>query len=56
MLIHFTYSPANSEAASLYSNNMKEYIRRVRQTVEWSWIDPNEFDKEEQKDSQSSNE
>ncbi|TIB87865.1 ubiquitin-conjugating enzyme [Wallemia mellicola] len=49
-------SPANSEAASLYSNNMKEYIRRVRQTVEWSWIDPNEFDKEEEKESQSSNE
>ncbi|TIA71137.1 hypothetical protein E3P92_02778 [Wallemia ichthyophaga] len=37
-------SPANSEAASLYSNNMKEYIRRVRQTVELSWVDSNEVD------------
>jgi len=35
-------SPANAEAASLYRDNMKEYIRRVKQTVEESWLDPTE--------------
>ena len=32
-------SPANAEAASLYRENMKEYVRRVKLTVEQSWID-----------------
>ena len=45
-------SPANAEAAQLYRENMKEYVKRVRcagfgsplrpqvrQTVENSWID-----------------
>ncbi|KAK4683487.1 hypothetical protein P7C73_g6768, partial [Tremellales sp. Uapishka_1] len=31
--------PANVEAASLFKENMKEYERRVKQTVEWSWLD-----------------
>ena len=35
-------SPANAEAASLYRENMKEYVRRVRATVEESWLDPEE--------------
>ncbi|WFD04957.1 E2 ubiquitin-conjugating enzyme [Malassezia vespertilionis] len=35
-------SPANAEAASLYRENMKEYVRRVKQTVEQSWIDETE--------------
>ncbi|KIM24836.1 hypothetical protein M408DRAFT_331511 [Serendipita vermifera MAFF 305830] len=35
-------SPANAEAAGLYRDNMKEYIRRVKQTVEESWLDPTE--------------
>lgn len=35
-------SPANAEAASLYRENMKEYIRRVKLTVEQSWIDETE--------------
>ncbi|KAJ1880004.1 Ubiquitin-conjugating enzyme E2 2 [Coemansia sp. RSA 486] len=30
-------SPANAEAANLYRENRKEYIRRVRETVEESW-------------------
>lgn len=30
-------SPANSEAASLYNENRREYIRRVREIVEESW-------------------
>ncbi|CAI7730660.1 unnamed protein product [Closterium sp. NIES-54] len=30
-------SPANSEAARLYSENRREYIRRVREVVEQSW-------------------
>ena len=35
-------SPANAEAAQLYRENMKEYVRRVRATVEDSWLDPEE--------------
>ncbi|KAJ2692453.1 Ubiquitin-conjugating enzyme E2 2 [Coemansia spiralis] len=30
-------SPANAEAANLYRENRKEYVRRVRETVEYSW-------------------
>ncbi|KAL0142445.1 ubiquitin-conjugating enzyme E2 2 [Mucor lusitanicus] len=30
-------SPANAEAANLYRENRKEYVRRVRETVEESW-------------------
>ena len=33
-------SPANAEAAQLYRENMKEYVRRVKATVEESWLDP----------------
>lgn len=35
-------SPANAEAAQLYRENMKEYVRRVKATVEESWLDPEE--------------
>jgi ubiquitin-conjugating enzyme E2 A len=35
-------SPANAEAAALYRENMKEYVRRVKATVEESWLDPEE--------------
>lgn len=37
-----TCSPANAEAAQLYRENMKEYVRRVKLTVEESWLDPGE--------------
>ncbi|KAG2178064.1 hypothetical protein INT43_003317 [Umbelopsis isabellina] len=30
-------SPANAEAANLYRENRKEYVRRVREVVETSW-------------------
>ncbi|KAJ2355484.1 Ubiquitin-conjugating enzyme E2 2 [Coemansia sp. RSA 2618] len=30
-------SPANGEAATLYRENRKEYVRRVREIVEGSW-------------------
>ena len=30
-------SPANVEAAQLYTENRKEYVRRVREIVEQSW-------------------
>lgn len=30
-------SPANVEAAQLHRDNVKEYVKRVRQTVEASW-------------------
>jgi len=36
-------SPANAEAAQLYRENMKEYVRRVKVTVEESWLDPEEM-------------
>ncbi|KAL9710154.1 Ubiquitin-conjugating enzyme E2 2 [Leucoagaricus gongylophorus] len=36
-------SPANAEAAQLYRENMKEYVRRVKATVEESWLDPEEI-------------
>ena len=32
-------SPANSEASRLYSENRREYNRRVREVVEQSWVD-----------------
>ncbi|KAG0420143.1 Ubiquitin-conjugating enzyme E2 2 [Dictyocoela roeselum] len=32
-------SPANSDAASLYVEDRKEYLRRVRECVEDSWAD-----------------
>ena len=35
-------SPANAEAAQLYRENMKEYVRRVKGIVEESWLDPEE--------------
>lgn len=38
-------SPANAEAAQLYRDNMKEYVRRVKATVEDSWLDPEEKQK-----------
>lgn len=44
-------SPANAEAAQLYRENMKEYVRRVKATVEESWLDPDEKVDLEDKDS-----
>ena len=40
--LHVFHSPANAEAAQLYRENMKEYVRRVKATVEDSWLDPDE--------------
>lgn len=40
-------SPANAEAAQLYRENMKEYVRRVKATVEDSWLDAGESVDEE---------
>ncbi|EJD52045.1 hypothetical protein AURDEDRAFT_83022 [Auricularia subglabra TFB-10046 SS5] len=37
-------SPANAEAAQLYRENMKEYVRRVKATVEESWLDAHEHE------------
>lgn len=33
------HSPANVEAATLYRDNNKDYVKRVRATVEQSWVD-----------------
>ena len=44
-------SPANAEAAQLYRENMKEYVRRVKVTVEESWLDPEEMMTEQQESS-----
>ena len=35
-------SPANAEAAGLYRDNVKKYIRGVKLTVEESWMDPSD--------------
>lgn len=40
-------SPANAEAAQLYRENMKEYVRRVVATVEESWMDPDDMEEVE---------
>lgn len=32
-----TSSPANVEASNLYKDNKREYVKRVRETVEKSW-------------------
>ena len=34
-----TSSPANVEASNLYKDNLREYTKRVRETVEKSWED-----------------
>ena len=49
------FSPANAEAAQLYRENMKEYVRRVKATVEESWLDAGEVveDDEETVEGQS---
>ena len=31
-------SPANAEAARLFTDNKKEYVKRVKESVEASWI------------------
>jgi len=45
-------SPANAEAAQLYRENMKEYVRRVKATVEESWLDPDDKLEEEEEEEQ----
>lgn len=50
MVLGWAFSPANAEAAQLYRENMKEYVRRVKATVEESWLDPDEREEEEHSD------
>jgi ubiquitin-conjugating enzyme E2 A len=45
-----TVSPANAEAAQLYRDSMKEYVRRVKQTVEASWVEGGEGGEGEEED------
>ena len=40
-------SPANSEAARLYTENRKLYERRVKEMVETSWQDDDEEEEED---------
>lgn len=47
-------SPANAEAAQLYRENMKEYVRRVKATVEDSWLDPDEREEVQETDREES--
>lgn len=47
-------SPANAEAAQLYRENMKEYVRRVKATVEDSWLDPDEREEVQETDQDES--
>lgn len=37
-------SPANVEAAQLWKEDRKEYVKRVKQTVEQSWMDDDDDD------------
>lgn len=43
-------SPANVEAASLWKENRREYVKRVKKTVEESWMDDGEDMKLEEMD------
>lgn len=43
-------SPANVEAASLWKENRREYVKRVKKTVEESWMDDGEEMKLEEMD------
>mmetsp|Transcript_20282 Transcript_20282/g.39760 ORF Transcript_20282/g.39760 Transcript_20282/m.39760 type:complete len:219 (+) Transcript_20282:670-1326(+) len=43
-------SPANSEAASLFQSNKREYNRRVRDIVEQSWVDAGEGEEDDDDD------
>ena len=45
-----TKSPANNEASLMYSNNYKEYIRRVKECVEKSQADMSDDDDDEDED------
>lgn len=40
-------SPANVEAANLYKDHRSQYIKRVRETVERSWMEDDEDDDDE---------
>ena len=40
-------SPANAEVVQLYRENMKEYVRTVKVTVEESWLEPEEMTEQE---------
>ena len=40
-------SPANVQAATMFKENTKEYERRVKITVEQSWLDPTDSIEEE---------
>lgn len=43
-------SPANAEAAQLYRENLKEYVRRVKATVEESWVDAEDEEEMDEED------
>ena len=45
-----TKSPANNEASLMYSNNYKEYIRRVKECVEKSQADMSDDDDDDDED------
>lgn len=43
-------SPANVEAANLYKDHRSQYVKRVRETVENSWIEDDSDEDEEDED------
>lgn len=47
------HSPANAEAAQLYRENLKEYVKRVKLTVEESWLDSEELEAVKKEESSS---
>ena len=50
LLLYHPDSPANAEAAQLYRDSMKEYVRRVKQTVEASWMEDNEGEEDDEEE------
>lgn len=49
-------SPANAEAAKLYVENRREYNRRVKETVEATWVHENDVDPDRLNDDEDDDE
>lgn len=43
-------SPANVEAANLYKDHRSQYVKRVRETVETSWMEDDDEDDSDEDD------
>ena len=48
-------SPANAEASMMYTNNYKEYVRRVKECVEKSQAEMSDDDDDEEEEEEKTN-